>query len=179
MGARLRAGDEAPNFRFDSPWRASQDFFEVTRGHDAVLVFLRYHGCPVCRMEMAQLRRDAGLFTERRARLFVVLQSPIDTVRRLLRRDDWPFEIVCDPTGDVYRRYAVEAGGVMRYLHPAGLVATAKALCSGASHGRFEGRETQLPAVFVIGPDRIVKYAHYGTHIGDVPAPSRIAAQLD
>ena len=28
-------------------------------------------------------------------------------------------------------------------------------------HGKFEGKETQLPAAFAMTADKIIKYAHY------------------
>ena len=62
----LTVGDKAPNFQFDTPGASSQDFFETIQHQDAILVFLRYHGCPVCQMEMANLKRDMELFTQKK-----------------------------------------------------------------------------------------------------------------
>jgi|GEM_PF-5958898 len=49
-------------------------------------------------MELANLRRDIELFNEKRTRVFVILQSATETLKPLLKKEDWPFEIVCDPT---------------------------------------------------------------------------------
>jgi len=40
-----------------------------------ILVFLRYQGCPVCQMEMVQLKREIGLFIQKKANVLVFLQS--------------------------------------------------------------------------------------------------------
>lgn len=58
MSTQLEIDDKAPTFQFDTPWISSQDFYETIQNQSAVLVFLRYHSCPVCQMEMANLKRD-------------------------------------------------------------------------------------------------------------------------
>ena len=65
MCTQLKAGDKAPNFQFDTPWSSSQDFYETIQHRNAVFVFLRYHGCPICQMEMANLKREIELFNKK------------------------------------------------------------------------------------------------------------------
>jgi hypothetical protein len=63
----------------------------------------------------------------------------------------------------------VESGGIIKYLHPAGLIAAITAIRRGFRHGKFEGKETQLPAAFAVSADKVIKYAHYGENISDIP----------
>lgn len=179
MGTRIKTGDKAPNFQFDTPWKSSRDFYGAIQHQNAVLVFLRYHGCPVCQMEMANLKREIELFTDKKARVFVILQSSKETLLPLLEEGKFPFDIVCDPKGEIFQLYAVEPGGVLKYLHPAGLLAAVKATSLGFIHKKFEGRETQLPAAFVIDSEQIIKYVYYGKNISDVPRPSDLAEYVD
>jgi thioredoxin-dependent peroxiredoxin len=176
---RMKVGEKAPDFRFDTPWQSSQDFYGATQHQSAILVFLRYHGCPVCQMEMAHLKREIGIFNGKDVRIFVFLQSAIQTLSPLIKEGDFPFTIVCDPEGKIFRLYAVAPGGLLKYFHPAGLLAFVKATGRGFIHKKFEGHETQLPAAFIIRPDKTIKYVHYGRHIGDVPKPSTLAANID
>ena len=178
LSTQLKVGDKAPNFQFDTPWRSSQDFYGTVQNKDSVLVFLRYHGCPVCQMEMANLRRDIELFNQKDARVLVFLQSSTATLSPQLKEEDWPFEIVCDPKGTIFQLYAVEPN-LMRYLHPAGMIAAIKAMCKGFLHKKFEGKETQLPASFVVKSDKSIKYLYYGKNISDVPKPSVLAGNLE
>lgn len=178
MSKRLKTGDTAPNFRFVTPFKPSQDFYESVQNLDAVFVFLRYQGCPICQMEMANLRRDIELFNREKTRVFVFLQNSPDTLLPLLKEDDWPFEIVCDRDGTIFQLYGVEPGGLLKYLHPAGLIAAIKATGKGYLHKKFEGKETQLPAAFVIKADKTIKYLYYGKNISDVPIPSVLADKL-
>lgn len=174
----FKAGDVAPNFTFDTPWKCDQNFINTIDDSSAVLVFLRYHGCPVCQMEMANYKRDISLFTDKGVKVFICLQSSVDTLKPLLNEDDWPFEIIADPKGVLFKKYGVEPGGIVRYLHPSGLVALMKALSRGFMHKKFEGKETQLPAAFVINVNKNIEYAYYGKTISDVPTPIALSSKL-
>jgi peroxiredoxin len=169
MNSKLTIGNRAPDFRFKTPWDDGMNFYEAVDNHPAVLIFLRYYGCPVCRMEMAKIKQEIDLDKKKGGRVFVALQSSPETLASFIKRDDFPFTIICDPQGKVFQRYGVEAGGIIKYLHPAGLIAAIKAISGGFRHGKFEGKETQLPAVFALNSDKVIKYVHYGQNIGDVP----------
>ncbi|MEE9913528.1 MAG: AhpC/TSA family protein [Deltaproteobacteria bacterium] len=174
MNSKLAIGDKAPDFKFATPWDKEITLYADAGNHPAILIFLRYYGCPVCQMEMASMKREIGPVAQKGARLFVVLQSAPETIVSLIKKDDFPFTIICDPQGKIFRRYGVEAGGMIKYLHPAGLLAAIKAISRGFGHGKFEGRETQLPAAFAMTADRLITYAHYGKNIGDMPPLSEM-----
>jgi thioredoxin-dependent peroxiredoxin len=94
-------------------------------------------------------------------------------------RTDWPFFIVSDPQGAIFRKYAVESGGILKYLHPAGMIAAIKAVSQGFRNGKFEGKETQLSAAFAVNSMRIITYVYYGKHISDLPSPATLAANME
>jgi peroxiredoxin len=170
MKFRLNVGNKAPDFSFNTPWENNLSFYREVGNKTAVLFFLRYYGCPVCQMEMSDIRRDINILKQRDTKVFVVLQSPPSTLKSLLRGEDWPFTIISDPQGDIFHLYHVEAGGIFKYMRPAGLVAAIKAISHGFRHGKFEGKETQTPAVFTVSSDKTVTFAYYGSNVGDIPS---------
>jgi len=176
---QIKVGDKAPDFGFQTPWSPREEFYETMGNNPAILVFLRYQGCPVCQMEMAHLKREMGLFTPKGTQVFVFLQSSPETVASVAKETDWPFFLVCDPQGAVFQQYAVESGGLLKYLHPAGLIAAVKAVRQGFRHGKFEGKETQLPAAFAVNTQKVITYAYYGKHISDLPSPATLAANME
>lgn len=178
MSTRFRVGDKAPDFRFESPWDKQRKFYEITGRRPAVLVFLRYIGCPVCQLAMADIKRDINLIEKKGALLFVVLQSSSSNITSVTKKEDWPFTIISDPKGNIFKQYNVEPGGILKYLHPAGLIAVIRATIKGYKHGKFEGRETQLPAVFIVAPDKKITYSYYGRNVSDIPSPGKIAAHI-
>ncbi len=175
---KLKSGDTAQDFDFQTPWLSQQNFYETIGSNPAILVFLRYQGCPVCQMEMAHLKREIGLLTQKGSKVFVILQSSPETVASVADEKDWPFLIVCDPQATVFKEYTVETS-FFKYLHPAGIIAAIKSIGQGFRHGKFEGKETQLPAAFVIDSKKIIRYAYYGKHINDVPTPETLAANVE
>jgi peroxiredoxin len=174
MKSKLTIAKKAPDFRFKTPWDDEVKFYDAVGNNPAVLIFLRYYGCPVCQMEMAKIKQESELVSKKGGRVFVVLQSAPETLASLTNKEDWPFTIISDPQGKVFQLYDVEAGGIIKYLHPAGLIAAIKATFRGFLHGKFEGKETQLPAAFAMKADKIIKYAHYGENIGDMPSLTKM-----
>ena len=53
-----------------------------------------------------------------------------------------------------------------------------QAKSAGLEHGKYEGDELQLPAVFVLDRERTVTHAHYGKKVSDVPDADTLAAWL-
>ncbi len=178
MNSILALGNKAPDFKFKTPWADEVNFYDAVGNNPAVLIFLRYYGCPVCQMEMAKIKQEINLAAKKGVRVFVILQSAPETIASLIKKDDFPFIIICDPQAKIFQLYGVEAGGVIKYLHPAGLIAAIKATCRGFIHGKFEGKETQLPAAFAITADKVIKYAHYGENISDMPLLTKVAADI-
>jgi peroxiredoxin len=175
---RLKEGDNASDFQFDTPWEKGLGFHTISTGKSSVLIFLRYLGCPICQMDMASFKREINLIKQKGAQLFVLLQSSAATVAGLTNKEDWPFTLICDPQGVIFQQYRVAAGGIINYLHPAGLIAAINATLKGYWHGKFEGKETQLPAVFIVTPDKMIQYAYYGENISDIPKPAVIASHI-
>jgi thioredoxin-dependent peroxiredoxin len=170
MSSILTIGNKARDFRFQTPWDDEVNFYDAVGNNPAVLIFLRYFGCPVCQMEMAKIKQEIDLVSKKGGYVFVVLQSAPETLASLTQKEDWPFTIISDPEGKIFQLYGVDAGGIIKYLHPAGLIAAIKAISRGFRHGKFEGKETQLPAAFAMTGDKLIKYAHYGEYISDMPS---------
>jgi thioredoxin-dependent peroxiredoxin len=178
MNSKLMIAKKAPDFKFKTPWDNEINFYDAVGNSPAVLIFLRYYGCPVCQMEMAKIKQETDLVRRKGGYVFVVLQSAPETLASLTNKEDWPFTIISDPQGKIFQLYGVKAGGIIRYLHPAGLIAAIKAISRGFRHGKFEGKETQLPAAFTITGDKLIKYGHYGENIGDLPSLATMIISL-
>ena len=107
------------------------------------------------------------------------MQSAPETIAEQLKPGDLPFDIICDPKGALYNRYAIRPASSMLTMSDAASKAkVATAVAAGFRHGKYEGNEFQLPAAFVLDADRRVSYAHYGTTVGDVPTADALAAQM-
>jgi len=169
MKQKLTPGMNAPNFTYDTISEQSLDFSKTTGGKRSVIFFLRYIGCPVCHMKMYDLLNNHKDFSAAGLQVYVALQSTQASVKEGLAGVKVPFTIVCDPEEKVFALYGVAPGGLLGYLAPSVIMKAMKAVRAGFKHGRKEGKEMQLPAVFIINGDGKITYAYYGKNIGDVP----------
>jgi thioredoxin-dependent peroxiredoxin len=169
MKKRLSIGTKAPNFTYDTVTEQSLDFYKTTKGKKAVLFFLRYAGCPVCQLKIRDILRDYKDFKAAGLEVFVILQSVPSTVREALAGTTVPFTIVCDNDEKIFGLYGVSAGNIFQYLAPSVLIKALRAARAGFKHGKKEGNEMQLPAVFIVNTAGTINYAYYGMNIGDVP----------
>jgi len=178
MNQRLLAGDTAPDFSFDTPWKNGLSLYGSGQD-EMVLFFLRYMGCPLCQLKISELVRDRSLFAERGLRLLVVLQSQPEVIAEMYGESDMPFTIVCDPEQRIFNLYGVLPGSVFRYVTPSVIGKVFKAKKQGIQHGKSEGRELQLPAVFAIDKQKRVTYAYYGKNIGDLPDAAELLQKIN
>lgn len=178
--AKLQVGDVMPNFSFDTPFLRGNTLTQVMGGGKAAIVFLRYYGCTLCRLDLAQYKAGYAELQQVGGKLLVVLQSDADLLRQELEgNNSFPFDIVCDPKGDLYRQFDIlPAASKAKMAGPGTLAKIAKATAAGHRHGRYEGDELQLPAAFVLDADRHVLFAHYAKTVDDVPNAHQLAAHL-
>lgn len=178
MTQRIAAGDSPPRFSFNTAREQGLDFYREIKGGKTVLFFLRYAGCPLCQFKIAELMQDMERFRALGAQVFVVLQSEPATVRAHLGKRDMASRIICDPQQALFRLYGVAPGNVFQYLTPSVLKKAWQAKRQGFSHGMKEGLEMQRPATFIIDSAGVVRFAHYGKDIGDVPENADLLARL-
>jgi peroxiredoxin len=166
---RVKPGDQAINFAFDTLDQSGVDFFEAAQGKASLIFLLRYYGCTACQLEIRKIFEDAPKFRAAGAEVFVVLQSEAETVKGELSGRDVPFTIIVDPRQKLYATFAIGSRDPTVERTEAHKAKMAEAAALGLAHGKFEGNEYQLPAVLIVTPGREILYAHYGQETSDVP----------
>jgi peroxiredoxin len=169
MKKKHAPGMTAPHFTYDTISKQSLAFHKTTGGKRSVIFFLRYMGCPICQMKIGDLLRDHEEFNAEGLQVFVVLQSTPASVKEGLAGIEMPFTVVCDPEEKIFALYGVAPGNLLGYLTPSVIMRAMKASRAGFKHGKKEGKEMQLPAVFIVNGDGKIAYAYYGKNIGDLP----------
>lgn len=178
---RLTVGDFLPEFVYDTPFAKGVSFRETcgkVPGKTA-LVFLRYYGCTLCQLDLHSYAAAYDAIRQTGGQLLVVLQSDPENLANQLTPESLPFEIICDPQQELYRRFCVGAApSMLRMMSPATVAKGIRAMAGGYKHGEYEGNELQLPAVFVTRRDGCLAYVRYGTATGDAPTPKELLAAL-
>jgi peroxiredoxin len=142
-------------------------------------------GCTACRYDIHVIKERYGEFKKLDAQVLVVLQSQPELVQADLKGDEPPYEIITDPDQKIYRRFSIDPAATTEGLMPAdpeGLKKLEekreKIKAAGFSHGKYEGDENQLPAMFIVGQDGLVLYARYANSIVDLPAVDEVLEKL-
>ena len=178
MKESISTGMTAADFTFDTSWQESLKFYDFLEKSKVLLIFLRYMGCPLCQLKISEIIRDQDQFKKVDVEIIVALQSNPAVVRENTDKGDIPITILCDPDGKIFDLYGVYAGSFFRYITPGVIKKALKARKQGFKHGASEGKELQLPAVFLVDKDKTVKYAYYGKNVGDVPDNSILLEDL-
>lgn len=179
--AKLNVGDKMPNFTFNTAFEQGKTIEGVLKGKTVFWV-LRYIGCTVCRYDVHLIAQRYNEFVEKGAQVFVVMQSDPEVVRDDLKEEKLPFDIICDTDMAIYKALEIAPaasmeellGGKMEELQAKGGAAAE----AGFAHGKYEGDEQQLPAMFIVGEDGTVEFAHYGKDIVDMPKIDDVLAML-
>ncbi len=171
---KLRGGDRAPAVVLEA---LDGSRLDCSRPGGAVVVsFTRYAGCPVCQLHVGRVAAAMGEFRARSCGVWMVFQSAPGRLQAAMAEWQPGFAAVADPAARLYDAFGA-ATSVAGYLHPRSVAAAVRATFAGRRHGRFEGREMQMPADFVLDPAGRIVLAHYGRHVGDdAPAAALLAA---
>ena len=178
---KLTAGQVMPNFSYDTSFQKDLTLEETVRqvkGKTAI-VFLRYFGCTLCQLDLHSYAAEYGSITKNGGQFLVVLQSTAEGLAAQLQPEVFPFPIICDPEKRLYEQFGVgSAKSKIKMMSPSAVMKGVKAMANGHKHGDYEGDELQLPAVFVMDPDRRLNYVHYGRDVGDTPTAEQLASLL-
>jgi peroxiredoxin len=184
--AKLSAGDSFPDFEFRTASGLDLKTHEVIKkAKKTVFWVLRYVGCTTCRYDIHVIKERYQEFRDKDSQVLVVLQSQPEVVQADLKGDEAPYEIICDPDQAIYKRFSIEPAATkegLRPTDPADLKKLdekrEKIKASGFVHGKYEGDENQLPALFIVGQDTSVLYAHYAASIINMPTVDEVLEKL-
>ena len=112
-------GDLAPEATLLDRTGASVALSSTWQGHPAVLVFLRYFGCPFCQMQVVGLRADRERFEERTTTVVLIGQGSPEEGARFCDGKEVLFECVLDTEGWVYSDYGLGRGSLRQVFGPA------------------------------------------------------------
>jgi thioredoxin-dependent peroxiredoxin len=166
----IQPGTPAPTFTT----RDANDHpvtLEDFTGKWLLLSFLRNGACALCNLRVHQLIQRFPELRRRGLEIVTIFESPTSSIRQSVGKQAAPFPIVPDPDAKLYALYGVETSAekleaTMRRPQ------TPQVIQEAAEHGfpltLEEGSNFhRLPADFLIGPDSIVRIAHYAEYAYD------------
>lgn len=140
-------------------------------GQTVLLSFFRNAACAICNLRVHQLITRWADYQRRGLTILVVFESPRERLLESVAEQAAPFPIIADPRAELYALYGVESSEekVARTMQRPDLQAT---ILEAAEHGFQLTHEAgsnfnRMPADFLIGPDLIVRKAHYAEYVMD------------
>lgn len=161
---KLETGMKIEDFSFETQNAFKKSFLSELKGAEqTILLFLRYIGCPVCNLMIHEINDNFYAFQKKQKKIFVVLQSKQENLKKELGDYKLNFEIILDPEMKLYKKFSLESAEkkedlVDEYSMERILLAKEK----GFIHGEYEGDEMQYPATFIINKEGIVILSKYG-----------------
>jgi peroxiredoxin len=146
----------------------------------AVVVFLRYFGCPFCQAQVVQLRDDRRLFEEVGAGIVLIGQGEPADAAAFTERMEQPFECLVDPDRSAYRAYGLVRATPSEILTPQVALPFLRANLRRQTQqkGLQGGSFLQMPGTFVIDTDGVLRMAHRNRHIADTPSTQQLLEVL-
>jgi len=182
---KLQAGDLMPQFTFQTAAKTNENMHDLLRNQRTIFWVLRYIGCTTCRYDVDCLARRYNEVKNAGAQAVVLMQSEPENVLESLNGETLPFEIICDTKMEIYKELCILPApdketlrGTEEQDKRAFGEKIHKVRTAGFVHGKYEGDELQLPALFIVEPDLTLSYAHYARSIADMPDLDQILALL-
>ncbi len=143
------------------------DFWNV---QTTVLVFLRHFGCVFCREQVALLRRNYAEFRDLGAEIVCISQGDAKTGKAFSLLFDLPFPLLV--TGEdlsVFRDYGLQRGTWRQMFNPHTLGRGLIAMLQGNKQGQIQNDGLQMPGVFIVDTQGILRYTHRHYDAADNP----------
>ena len=110
------------------------------------------------------------------------MQSDQKHIQDVIKEDELPFEIICDPEKKFYNELEIDPALSKEELigHNTDELEKKRQACKelGYTHGDYEGDELQLPALFIVNKKGIITYVKYGDSLVSLPTVDELIELL-
>jgi peroxiredoxin len=173
-------GDLAPDASLLDQNGAPVSLASHWRDRPAVLVFLRYFGCPFCQMHVVALREEQGRFRDAGAGVVLIGQGSAAEGARFRDEKRIPFTCLLDPARASFEAYGLGRGTIPQVFGPRVALPflAANAHTETLQRGLRGGSMMQMPGTFVVDTASFIRLAHRNRTIADSPRNAVILEAL-
>jgi peroxiredoxin len=173
-------GDRAPEAVLLDPGGLQAQLSFFWQESAAVIVFLRYFGCPFCQAQVVTLREAERSFLEAGANVVLIGHGDRRAAEEFRNVKLVPFTFLLDPDRAAYRAYGLARGALMQVFGPSTALPflTANLRSETRQRGLKGGDLMQMPGTFVVDRDGVVRFAHRNRHVADSPRNQDILESL-
>lgn len=166
---KLTSGTPAPQFETEDIFGAPIALKNYA-GKGVLLAFFRFGACALCNLQVHRLIQKYPDWQKAGLEILAVFESPRESVREYVGKQDAPFSIIADPDAKLYDLYGLESSQE-KVMAPVEGTWREELIREASSIGyplqKEEGSNFfRLPADFLIGPDQRIVTAFYTDVIG-------------
>lgn len=166
----MLAGQKVPDF-VAADLYGNRIALEDYRGVFLLLSFYRFASCPICNLRMWQLAQHAADYQRQSLHFMACIESSPKTIHHYRDRIHYPFPLIPDLGGNLYRMYGIETSlpKVMKglFTRPGTLLQAYRRHLGSWAILPSDGPFARLPADFLIDPGGRILLAYYGQYLGD------------
>jgi peroxiredoxin len=169
----LKAGDKAPPFALKDASGKTFSSSQLLAPGPLIVSFYRGVWCPYCNIELQALQEALPAFRELGAQLVAISPQNAVNSRKSIRTNALDFPILSDPGNETAAAFG------LRFALPDYLIELYKSLKNDLP--AFNGDTSwtlPMPGRFVIGQDRIIRYAELNPDYTRRPEPSDMLPAL-
>jgi len=133
---KLKVGDNAPVFKLDSYNAGTVDLSELIGKQKIVLVFSRYFGCPICLLDLQDLKKKLPDIEAKGAKLLYITQSGEEIAKEKIEENDIKFPVIPSSKEELYSNYGLGLMTMGAVTKVPGKLKAAKKV--GIEHGEYE-----------------------------------------
>ncbi len=149
-------GDILPDISLPAVGGSGVSLSQISAKSPAVLIFFRFAGCPACNIALPYYRDTLWpALSAAGIPLIAISPQPPELLSDIVTRQALPFPVVSD-TGLALSR---ALGITYRFDEPSRQAALSKGGNSASLNGLDDTWELPKPAVLIIGPGRVVRFA--------------------
>lgn len=141
--------------------------FDESLKQKTMLSFFRYASCPLCNLRVNNLIRNYDTLTQAGLRIIAVFQSPAESIKQYVGKQDAPFPIIADPNQELYKLYGVTSSMLGMLRTSFRVKDLSQSFSLGYLPGKIEGSFAMIPADFLVNENFVIETAFYGKDVGD------------
>jgi len=177
----IQSGTPAPIFHAVDLFDNAIDL-DAYHGTPLLLSFFRNAACALCNLRVHQLIERYADFQRAELAIVAIFESPAESMRQYVGKQDAPFPIIADPEARLYTLYGIESSEE-KIAATMAMPGTLQVIGAAAAQGFQLTEEAgsnflRMPADFFIGADGIVLDAHYADYVWDHMPFARIEELL-
>ena len=157
----ITAGATCSDFWLKDVRGGEVSLYKTLQEKQVLLVFYRGGWCPLCSRQLGELSEAWSQFQERSVQILAVSNEEPEKGRKLLKKMGPPFPLLADTIGSAITAFDL----TVEKRDPLGWM--------------LQKEDFAQPAVFLIGQDKVVKWAYRGKNYRDRPHPSAIVEAID